>query len=209
MRTFVHALLASLFISSSLFTITTHADTPDGLTPAQETVCDPLKADGITKGLYGLCVAFCEAHDYADPSIPLTEADLDVITKSAPSGRILSNYNKKMTATDPPMPCIVVEPPCPCWTSEELSSIDGYLPNGQSVFDVGVVTPTDASHQEDGQLAFMRFYDDIGMYGCGYLNFQESNSVFRSFGTSEGTMTSQEGQTCRDMLVNSIYQHGH
>ena len=35
--------------------------TPDGLTPAQEDVCDDLK--GGTAGLYGLCVAFCEAHD--------------------------------------------------------------------------------------------------------------------------------------------------
>ena len=42
------------------------AQTPDGETPAEEQVCDPLRADGVTKGLYGLCVAFCEAHDIAD-----------------------------------------------------------------------------------------------------------------------------------------------
>jgi len=37
--------------------------TPDGETPANEGVCDALQADGTTKGLYGLCVAFCEAQD--------------------------------------------------------------------------------------------------------------------------------------------------
>ena len=46
------------------------AQTPDGDTPAVETVCDSLQEDGITKGLYGLCVAFCEAQDVADTGAP-------------------------------------------------------------------------------------------------------------------------------------------
>ncbi len=39
------------------------ASTPDGETPANEGVCDVLKMDGIHQGLYGLCVAYCEAQD--------------------------------------------------------------------------------------------------------------------------------------------------
>ena len=39
------------------------ASTPDGMTPANEGVCDMLKDGGYTKGLYGLCVAYCEAQD--------------------------------------------------------------------------------------------------------------------------------------------------
>ena len=37
------------------------ASTPDGETPANEGVCDSL--NGATPGLYGLCVAYCEAQD--------------------------------------------------------------------------------------------------------------------------------------------------
>ena len=40
------------------------AQTPDGQTPAGESVCDALQAEGVTRGLYGLCVAFCEAQDW-------------------------------------------------------------------------------------------------------------------------------------------------
>jgi hypothetical protein len=39
------------------------AQTPDGQTPVNEGVCDELMESGITKGLFGLCVAFCEAQD--------------------------------------------------------------------------------------------------------------------------------------------------
>lgn len=87
------------------------AQTPDGLTPAVEEVCDTLI--GATPGLYGLCVAYCEAHD-AD-LLP----ELDV-----PNRRILENYNKSKTESDPPMPCMQQEVgECPCWTAEELSTV--------------------------------------------------------------------------------------
>jgi hypothetical protein len=35
-----------------------NAKTPDGMTPAEETVCD-----GLPQGLWGLCVSYCEARD--------------------------------------------------------------------------------------------------------------------------------------------------
>ena len=38
-----------------MFALSVAAETPDGQTPAEETVCDPLREDGTTKGLYGLC----------------------------------------------------------------------------------------------------------------------------------------------------------
>ena len=37
------------------------ASTPDGMTPAEESVCDELHE--ATPGLFGLCVAYCEAQD--------------------------------------------------------------------------------------------------------------------------------------------------
>ena len=68
------------------------AKTPDGKTPAEEAVCDVVK--GGTPGLYGLCVAYCEAQD------------LDAFAKKSPNSRLLDNYNKKMRDGDPQMPCL-------------------------------------------------------------------------------------------------------
>ena len=119
---------AVLFVSFSMFGLTAKAQTPDGQTPAQESVCDPLKADGVTKGLYGICVAFCEAHDTASPETPITPEDLERLKEQAPSGRILAAYNKKKQETDPNMPCINIDhtnpnPVCPCWLSDQLYAI--------------------------------------------------------------------------------------
>jgi hypothetical protein len=36
-----------------------------GQTPAQEGVCDLLNDEGVTKGLYSLCLAFCGEQDFA------------------------------------------------------------------------------------------------------------------------------------------------
>ncbi len=49
--------LVSLFISVSAIA----KGTPDTETPATEEICSTLV--DATPGLYGLCVAYCEAHD--------------------------------------------------------------------------------------------------------------------------------------------------
>ncbi len=81
------------------------ARTPDGQTPANEGVCDSLQ--GGTPGLYGLCVAYCEAQDF------------DTANVKTPSKRILQNYRKKMRDGDPDMPCL--QTPCPCWSADEMA----------------------------------------------------------------------------------------
>jgi hypothetical protein len=108
------------------------AQTPDGQTPPNEGICDPLMADGTTKGLYGLCVAFCEAQDHSSILAPVTEAELQILSDSKPSGRILENYNKKKIASDPEMPCLVVESACPCWSDAEIQSVDGVMWDGDA-----------------------------------------------------------------------------
>ena len=50
----------------ALLSVSAHAQTPDGLAPVNEGVCDDLI--GGTPGLYGLCVAFCEAQDCTAPA---------------------------------------------------------------------------------------------------------------------------------------------
>lgn len=88
--------------------------TPDGKPPAEEGVCDELRDPTVTRGLYGLCVAYCEAQD--------CEIDIgsdDPFGNCKPgSPRLLENYNRRKQAGDPDMPC--VRSPCPCWSRDEL-----------------------------------------------------------------------------------------
>jgi hypothetical protein len=129
------------------------AQTPDGSTPAVEGICDTLKADGISKGLYGLCVAYCEAQDFSSEDEPLTEVDiLALLEANAPTGRVLENYNKLRTVDDPEMPCGVRKvDSCPCFTQAEVDRMDGYndetgaLTNVNTCSDLYGTTPTGTS----------------------------------------------------------------
>jgi len=93
-----------------LFSGIVYAQTPDGETPANEGVCNELKSS--TPGLYGLCIAYCEAQD----------SD----TTGDPKAVLLNNYNKKrIEGVDPTMPCLIPppEPYCPCFTYQEVAAI--------------------------------------------------------------------------------------
>ncbi|MFC1591268.1 thrombospondin type 3 repeat-containing protein [Thermodesulfobacteriota bacterium] len=79
------------------------AGTPDGETPAEETVCD--EWEGATTA-YGLCIAYCEAKD----------CDLDPDTASCQA--LLRNFYKLETGL-PYFPC---EDPCP---NDPDKDIDG------------------------------------------------------------------------------------
>ena len=106
-KTLLAACLTAL-VSLTGFSGSVMAVTPDGLTPANEGVCDTLQ--GATPGLYGLCVAYCEAQD------------LDLLGDQAPpNNKILDNYNRKMQAGDPAMPCVRL--PCPCYDATDLAAI--------------------------------------------------------------------------------------
>lgn len=134
--------LAGLLIITGISSVS--AQTPDGQTPAEESVCDVVK--GGTPGLYGLCVAYCEAqdldgYDFNDPN---------TAQKAAPNRKILENYRKKMQPGDPDMPCLQV--PCPCWDESDLLSVTAanILPGGscsqnsnafQSVIQTSILVP--------------------------------------------------------------------
>lgn len=86
--------------------------------PAGGGVCDSLK-DG-TPGLYGLCVAFCEAQDLGDPA----KAE-----EKQSAFALLTAYERRRAPDDPEMPCLADQPrqlppppqaECPCWTVETL-----------------------------------------------------------------------------------------
>lgn len=84
-------------------------------------ICNTLKAPDVTSGLYGLCVAYCEALDCSEDS---TNRSASHPKCSAPSTKIIGRYNAIKKNTDPNMPCST--PPsteCPCWSKQELREI--------------------------------------------------------------------------------------
>jgi hypothetical protein len=94
----------------------TQAKTPDGETPANEGICDGLEF--ATPGLYGLCIAYCEAQDLFLISPETPEGAI----KLMPRRKILDNYNNKKTGFDPDMPC-VLPTGCPCYTHEDAERV--------------------------------------------------------------------------------------
>jgi len=119
-RTILLSLATVLLVA--LASPVTYAQTPDGETPVNEGVCDELI--GFTPGLYGLCVAFCEAQDCEATLDPTTgEVTFDPFCQPS-NPKLLRNYNKRATPSDPPMPCVnVTENECACWTEDELDMI--------------------------------------------------------------------------------------
>ena len=154
------------------------ASTPDGEIPANEGVCDVLQ--GGTGGLYGLCVAYCEAQD------------LDQFDKEPPRTKILANYDKKKQAGDPDMPCLQV--PCSCWTDAELSSISA---DGQAVcLDATdklqiVNTTADISRQ------FAEADTEVGRERCRYLDLNSPRTI-RFF-----SITADEAAGCYAQVVSA------
>ena len=80
--------------------------------------CEELKEDGITKALYGQCIAYWSADNGRSQE------------------RILANYRKKMRAGDPgdrndsgdpDMPGLV-DASCPCWTIDQMANAISYSP---------------------------------------------------------------------------------
>jgi len=170
---------AGMVLLTGLFGISGTAvasGTPDGQTPANEGMCDSLQ--GSTPGLYGLCVAYCEAQD------------LDVTDKEPPRTKILENYNKKKQAGDPDMPCI--QAPCPCWTNAELASvtttgiaacIQGGTVDQPSLQLFGIAAATHMA------------YADTRRTRCGYIDNNIVPNVIRS-----QTISAGDAQICYDAI---------
>lgn len=161
------------------------AQTPDGDTPANEGVCNALQAPGVSPGLYGLCVAYCEAQD------------LDAFDKAPPSNKILANYNKRKQASDPAMPCVKV--PCPCWTSDEMASISGDSTaaacNG-STNKLQIIDIAPRSH-------FAEANANAGEERCRYIDLNTSPATLRNF-----AITPEQAQSCLVDVQNACASTG-
>jgi hypothetical protein len=74
------------------------AQTPDGQTPAEETVCD-----GLGGGLFGLCNAYCEAMDCDGP---------DPHASNKACEKVRQNFERASGGAAPP--CAETPVVCPC-----------------------------------------------------------------------------------------------
>lgn len=180
-KTFLAA-LASLVLFGGIAS-TSIASTPDGETPANEGVCDALQ--GSTPGLYGLCVAYCEAQD------------LDSFDKGAPNVKILANYRKKMQAGDPDMPCLQV--PCPCWSAEEFASItaDGMAAAcPSSTNKLQIIDNAPKTHFAEADTTASR-------EACRYIDLNTLPPTIRSF-----SITAPEAESCYTQVSNACASLG-
>jgi hypothetical protein len=132
-------LLLPIAAASLLTTYSANAQPPGGDAPDHVDACAELR--GGTPGLYGLCVSYCRQQDLSDVDLN----DIASVRAAAPDVKLLENYNRRRRNGDPEMPCFANssssddpppptdEPPpppamCPCWTGQELGSLDGELP---------------------------------------------------------------------------------
>lgn len=173
--------LAGLFFMASLVVAApVIAETPDGTTPANEGVCDGLKTNA-TPGLYGLCVAYCEAQD------------LDIVgDKETPNDKILANYNKKKQAGDPEMPCRKV--PCPCWENTTLAPITSRAGSGDVLSCVSSATTAQIRNTTNLQFATA----DIGRQPpiCRYTDTTVTPRISVRF-----DLNAAEAQSCYDQIL--------
>lgn len=167
---------------------TASAMTADGETPANEGVCDMLQ--GGTPGLYGLCVAYCEAQD------------LDLVgNKEPPNNKILANYRKKMQPGDPDMPCVKV--PCPCWTAEELAAIGARGAGGDAIFCASDASTAQMRNTTNLQFATV----DIGRQPplCGYTDTTVTPRISRRFAID----SPEAAQSCYTQVADACSSWGY
>lgn len=224
-------LLSTILTMATIVSVnstTAFAKGPDGVTPANEGVCDVLLEDGVTKGLYGMCVAYCEAQDLADPSEPITPAEFEALPEAkGPNGKILRNYLKKMKDTDPHMPCIKVEEPCPCFDDADLQSLDGYSASGlpASTFQCVEGDYSDAFNYNTYEYTYIQEYNyysypytnqfnnyaivadlDYNYYSydvkyCAFQEYDGANGTYNyTYLDESGGLTDEQFNACRQKL---------
>jgi len=180
-------------------TVNVLAGTPDGMTPAEENVCDQLKADGVTKGLYGLCVAYCEAHD-GPVDVVLTE-EIDKMA-DPPNSMLLTAYQKKMREGDPQMPCVNYENSCPVWGQEELDRI-GTLGGNLLLDYYGNYGANENYFDREGGNGFTQYAEVIVSNGTYYGRYYSRGTGFPD-SVLFMVLTEAEYISCKEQLINHV-----
>ena len=162
-------------------------------------VCDEVK--GATPGLYGLCVAFCEAQD-CRPDWGAANPFADCRPSSP---KLLRLYERRMQEGDPPMPC-VQQAECPCYTREDLFEmslpydlcLDGYYNRAWGGGTVSAIYDWSYSPSYYRKEGLASHYPMLPQpYNCYYSNSTTGQVVLLSVDGDE------YGQ-CVDMLAEQI-----
>jgi hypothetical protein len=157
---------------------------------ANEGICDPVQ--GATPGLYGLCLAFCEAHT----CVPDWTA-LDPFADCLPSDfHLLALYTQRQQPGDPDMPCVNFTGGCPCFTQEDIDAIP--TPYDQCVidYDFGLGLTTNILHvQGTGAEVSVNGIESRCYYGNGLVD----PPIFIG-----QQINPTEAEDCREILVNTI-----
>jgi hypothetical protein len=102
-------LLALLMIF--LLSLASEALAQDLPSDTDESVCDGLMDE--IPGLYGLCIAFCEAHDGATTIV----VESPTTYPEGAEGKIFEQFEKRAGEEGPEMPCVkYVDGECPYWS---------------------------------------------------------------------------------------------
>lgn len=166
-----------------------------------EGVCDELKADGVTKGLYGLCLAVCGDPD-CDPEFNPSTGEATFGPECRPSNStLLDRYVARMTASDPYPPCVNVSVGgCLCWSEEE---IDALAPAVNGCFDSSPLSV--AMNGYDNGAREIAFVQTDPSTGQGYCFYSAQNPpVSRFF----GPMTPEESAACHQSLLDEMTSRG-
>jgi len=166
--------IISIFLTA-LFSTAVHAKKPAANpNSSKNDICAPLKAKGVTKGLYGLCVAY---HSGAN------------------SQAVLDNYNKKKTSSDPVMPGTEENPPtlnCACWntlTAEDIGAdLEALPPSACSLSPEADLISYDNFDNPENILSELLFVAE------GYCLY--SNSVTADF-SENSSLTPEQEDECR------------
>lgn len=179
--------LALLFVGSGAA-----QGTPDGITPANEGICDSLQ--GGTPSLFGLCTAFCEAQDFADPNQPITQEQIDQWEEERGSAKTLTKYNQRKQPGDPDMPCVVVQEACPCWTEVELAL---QTPTDTTAYSCSLYPPKIVGVRQDGTVFSAAVTSKRGN-GCVWRDTSSPGGIdFRS-----QAITEEEATACATSIAN-------
>jgi hypothetical protein len=184
-----------------LFTGTLYAQTPDGITPADEDICD-----SESGAAYGLCNAYCEA------------MDCDYELTSAAEMACLKVRDRFVQQTGRDVPCITPPPECPCYTYQEVayiaeteSSADRfYCYNGpdnsmilwQSI-ESTVGIPFDPFDERDAKAYEYKWQEEAEL-GCEYRHYvydgENATEVLRSWVVAPNVENRIVYEACKDIM---------
>lgn len=191
------ARVPSLILALTLaLPVTALAD--DG-SPADETICDELQ--DATPGLYGLCIAYCEAQDCDGD-------DFDSMQCDPRKQSVLDNYNRKRTEADPEMPCAqTVEPDaCPCFDRADLEALQLEVCRNTTRDGVTTITANGPACLDGPWFDFVGASDDVIVGGtgaqntCFIRNVDEVSCDFQVATPAPEDITQEQASACFQLL---------